>query len=164
MNDFWLYSLIIAVCIVVSLAFYAGKLLKQLSLQKKQQEQADLAHLKALNKHDKKVLDSVLLITRAMQEEQCEFDEGCWRLSVLLASLKTIDSKQVEEKFPAIFALYNEIKTLAILKERKELSKKERMQQDFKRMKAENNLHDDIVADLKVLHPYVSENIQRLTA
>ena len=90
MSDFWLYALLLAVVIVLALAFYAGKLLKQLTQQKAQQAQAQLVKQQALNKHDKKVLDSVLLITRAMQQEQCEFDEGCWRLSVLLSSLKTI--------------------------------------------------------------------------
>jgi hypothetical protein len=164
MDNFWFYLLIIAVISVVSLAWYAGKLLRQLSLQKEQQKQAALAHQQALNNHDKKVFDSILLITRAMEEEQCEFDEGCWRLSVLLASLKTIDNGLVEEKFGAIFALYNEIKTFAILKERKALSKKERMQQDFKRMTAETNLHDDVVADLKVLHQYARDNIEHLTS
>jgi len=97
-----------------------------------------------------------------MQEEQCEFDEGCWRLSVLLASLKTIDSAALELKFPSIFALYNEIKTFAILKDRKNLAKKERMQQDFKRMSAEASLHDKVVADLKILHQYSKDNIKQL--
>jgi len=163
MNSSWFYLLIFAVIIVISLAFYAGKLLKQLSIQKEQQKETALAHQQALNGHDKKIFDSILLITRAMQEEQCEFDEGCWRLSVLLASLKTIDSGQVEESFTAIFALYNEIKTFAILKDRKKLAKKERMQQDFKRMKAEADLHNDVVADLKSLNQYARDNIQRLT-
>ena len=164
MNNVWFYLLIFAVVIVISLAFYAGKLLKQLSVQKEQQEKSALAHQKALNGHDKKIFDSVLLITRAMQEEQCEFDEGCWRLSVLLASLKTIDNSEVEEKFTAIFSLYNEISAFAIMEERKKLTKKERMQQDLKRMKAEANLHGDVLADLKVLHDYTSNNLQRLTA
>jgi len=163
MNDFWFYALIIAVIIVASLAFYAGKLLKQLAQQKEHQKQAELVHQQALNGHDKKIFDSVLLITRAMQAEQCEFDEGCWRLSVLLASLKTITNEEVEQKFSSIFALYNEIKSLAILEERKKLAKKERMQQDLKRMNAEADLHDKVVEDLGVLHQYASNNIQRLT-
>ncbi len=164
MDNLWLYLLIFAVIIVSSLAFYAGKLLKQLSVQKEQQKETAVVKQKALNNHDKKVFDSVLLITRAMQEEQCEFDEGCWRLSVLLSSLKTIDSAYVEEKFSAIFALYNEISSLAILEARKNLAKKERMQQDLKRMKAEADMHDAVLADLKVLHHYTNDNIQRLIA
>ena len=162
MNNFWFYALLIAIVIVVSLAIYTGKLLKQLTQQKKEQTEALLVHEQALNGHDKKVFDSVLLITRAMQEAQCEFDEGCWRLSVLLASLKTIDTLEVEQKFPAVFALYNEINELDILGERKKLEKKERMQQDLKRMKAEAELHDSVLIDLKVLHQYSKDKIEQL--
>ena len=162
MGTFWFYALIIATVIVVFLAIYARKLVKQLTAQKEQQDKAALAQQNALNGHDKKVFQSILLITRAMEEEQCEFDEGCWRLSVLLASLKTIENSEVETKFTAIFALYNEISSFSILKDRKNLAKKERMQQDFKRMSAEANLHDDIVTDLGVLHQYARDNINRL--
>lgn len=161
MSDFWLYALLLGVVIVLALAFYAGKLLKQLAQQKKQQAQAQIKQQQALEKHDKKVLDSVLLITRAMQQEQCEFDEGCWRLSVLLSSLKTLS--ELSAKFPGVFGLYEEIKDFAILDARKTLTKKERMREDYQRMTALNNMHDDIVTDLDVLHQYTTEQLIRLT-
>jgi len=162
MSDFWLYALSLGVVIVLALAFYAGKLLKQVAQQKEQQAQAQLAQQQALNKHDKKVFDSVLLITRAMQEEQCEFDEGCWRLSVLLSSLKTLSG--LAEKFPAIFNLYDAIKDLAILDARKTLTKKERMREDYQRMTALNKMHDEVVLDLGALHQFTTEQLARLTA
>ncbi len=71
-----LIALVLAVIIVVSLAFYAGKLLKQVSAQKLAQQQAQLAHQQALARHDHKVLASVKIIVRAMKEEQCDFSEG----------------------------------------------------------------------------------------
>ena len=162
MSDLWLYALLLAAVIVVALAFYAGKLLKQVAQQKEQQHQAQIKQQQALNKHDKKVLDSVLLITRAMQQEQCEFDEGCWRLSVLLSSLKTMTEMAV--KFPGIYGLYDAIKDLAIRDARKTLTKKERMREDYKRMTALNNMHDKVVADLDGLHQFTSEQLTRLTA
>ncbi|ALO36279.1 hypothetical protein CMT41_17225 [Colwellia sp. MT41] len=162
MSDFWLYALLLAVIIVLVLAFYAGKLLKQVAQQKQQQAQAKIKQQQALNKHDKKVFDSVLLITRAMQQEQCEFDEGCWRLSVLLSSLKTVT--EVTSKFPGIYTLYDEIKGFAIRDARKALTKKERMREDYQRMKALNEMHDKVVADLDVLHQFTSEQLTRLTA
>ena len=64
--------------IVIALAFYAGKLLKQVAQQKDQQIKVQLAQQQALNKHDKKIFDSVLLITRAMQQKQCEFCRNYW--------------------------------------------------------------------------------------
>lgn len=160
MSDFWLYALLIGVIIVLALAVYAGKLLKQVAQQKEQQAQAKLAQQQALNKHDKKVFDSVLLITRAMQAEQCEFDEGCWRLSVLLSSLKTLT--KLSDKFPGIFGLYDEIKNLSILEARKTLTKKERMREDYQRMTALNKRHDEIVSDLDELYKFTTEQLIHL--
>jgi len=160
MSDSWLYALLLAVVIVLALAFYAGKLLKQLAHQKEQQAKAALAQQQALNKHDKKVFDSVLLITRAMQQEQCEFDEGCWRLSVLLSSLKTLSN--LPDKFPGIYGLYDAIKDLAILDARKLLTKKERMREDYQRMTALDSMHNDVVSDLGLLYDFTTEQLTRL--
>lgn len=157
MNDYWLIALVIAVIIIVSLAFYAGKLLKQLSAQKQAQQQAELAHQQALAKHDINVFSSVKIIVRAMQEEQCDFSEGCWRLSVLLDSLKL--SSELAKQFPVIFKLYNEIKHLSILDDRKQLDKKQRMKQDYQRMTIEAQLHREIVSDLDLLQQYTSERV-----
>lgn len=162
MSDFWFYALLPATIIVIALAFYAGKLLKQLAEQKNQQAQQKLAQQQALKKHDKKILDSVLLITRAMQAQQCEFDEGCWRLSVLLSSLKTFTD--LSAQFPSIYALYDEIKDMAILDARKQLTKKERMREDYKRMTALNTMHDDVVTDLTNLYEFTSEQLTRLAS
>ncbi len=161
MNDFWLYMLVFGIVIVIALAFYAGMLLQRLNKQKIQQKQALLAKQQSLDSHDKKVFDSVLLITRAMQQEQCDFDEGCWRLSVLLSSLKTVNELAV--KFPAVFGLYDEIKDLAILDARKILTKQERMREDYKRMTALTNMHDAVAAELEALHKYTVEQLARLS-
>ena len=162
MNNFWLSALCVGVGIILMLAFYAGKLLKQVTLQKKQQEAAQLARQQSLNKHDKKVFESVLLITRAMLQEQCEFDEGSWRLSVLLSSLKTVTDLPV--KFPATFTLYDEIKDLAILDARKALTKKQRMREDYQRMTALNKMQDKVMLELDSLLKYTTEQLEHLTA
>ena len=91
----WSYLIAVAVIIVVALAFYALKLIKQLKLQTAQQKQAELERQQSLNKHDKKILDSIIIIVRAMKEEQCDISEGCWRLSVLLDSLKTSENHRM---------------------------------------------------------------------
>ena len=157
MNEYWLIALVLAVIIIASLAFYAGKLLKQLSAQKQAQQQAEVAHQLALEKHDQNVLASVKIIVQAMQEEQCDFSEGCWRLSILLDSLKL--SSELAQQFPAIFKLYNEIKHLSILDNRKQLEKKQRMKEDYQRMTLEAKLHSEIVSDLDLLQQYVTERM-----
>lgn len=157
----WFYAFVLGLLIIAGLAYYAGKLLMQLKQQKQQQEQAEHEHKLALHKHDKKVLDSVVIIVRAMKEEQCEFAEGCWRLSVLLDSLKT--SEGLNLQFPAIFELYDKIKHLSILDERKQLAKKQRMKQDLERMKIETELRHQVSKDIELLHQYAVERISALT-
>jgi len=161
MNQYWFLVISLGVLIIIVLGFYAGKLLKQLSQQTLLQKQALVNQQKALNKHDKKVLDSVLLITRAMQQRQCEFDEGCWRLSVLLASLKTMSD--FGKQFPSIFGLYEIIKDFAILDARKTLTKKQRMREDFQRVQALNDMHDGVITDLTALHSFTTEALERLS-
>lgn len=160
MTDFWLYLSIAGALIIAGLAFYAGMLLKQVKRQQQQQQEAEVAHQQRLKQHDKKVLDSVIIIVRAMKEEQCDLSEGCWRLSVLLDSLKT--SSELSQQFPSIFELYNEIKHMPILEERKKLEKKARMKLDLERMKQESRLAPAIHSDLEQLHQYANERVSVL--
>lgn len=162
MDSYWLYAVILAIVIIAALSFYASKLLQQLAKQKQMQQQAELARQQGLALHDHKVFTSVLIITRAMKEEQCDFSEGCWRLSVLLTSLKM--SCELELQFPSIFKLYNEIKHLSILDGRKKLDKSQRMKQDYQRMTIEAELHSEIVIELDLLQQYTVERLSILKA
>ncbi|WDD99418.1 DUF2489 domain-containing protein [Thalassomonas actiniarum] len=161
MSTPWLIAIIVAVIIIAALAFYAGKLLRQLKQQTLLQQKAEQKHQAALDKHDAKVLNSVIIIVRAMKEEQCDYSEGCWRLSVLLDSLKK--SSALDQQFPAIFELYNRIKHLTILDERKQLAKQQRMKQDLERMKVEAELRDKVSQDLELLHQYANERYRLLS-
>ena len=160
-ENYWPYLITLAILIIVSLAGYALKLVLQLKKQTTKQQQLQREHQQALNHHDKKVLDSVIIIVRAMKEEQCDIAEGCWRLSVLLDSLKL--SKGLDQEFPAIFKLYQSIKHMPILEERKKLSKQERMKFDLERMKIESELADDVKANLVLLHQYAQERTTALS-
>ena len=158
----WIYAVVSAVIIIAALAFYAFKLLSQLKEQTARIERVEQERKIALAKHDTKILKSVVIIAHAMKEEQCDIGEGCWRLSVLLDSLKL--SEGLSEEFPAVFELYNEIKHMPILEERKKLAKKERMKLDLQRMKAETNLSAKIIIDVTALHQYAQERVSALTS
>lgn len=134
----------------------------RLKQQKVNQQQAERKHEQALLVHDKKVLDSVIIIVRAMKEEQCDISEGCWRLAVLLDSLKTSQDLNIE--FPAIFELYGAIKHMPILAERKKLAKKERMKLDFERMKVEADLSPAIFENLELLHNYAVKRVSAISS
>ncbi|MEW6984350.1 DUF2489 domain-containing protein [Colwelliaceae bacterium 6471] len=161
MSTPWIAAFIVAIFIIAGLAFYAVKLLMQLKRQSQQRQQAELDRQAALHVHDKKVLGSVVIIVRAMKEEQCDISEGCWRLSVLLSSLKT--SEALNQQFPAIFELYEKIKHMSILDDRKQLEKQQRMREDVERMKAEAELEHKIINDINLLHQYAVERISAIT-
>ncbi len=160
-SNYWVY-LLLALIIIVPLAVYAGTLLSQLKKQKEQEIATKEATEAALKKHDTKILNSVVIIVRAMKEEQCDIAEGCWRLSVLLDSLKL--SSELSSVFPSIFELYNSIKHMPILAERKKLEKKDRMKLDFERMKVESELAPKIKEDVVSLHQYAVERLSVLSA
>lgn len=154
-NTFFL--IITAVVIIVALSIYAAKLLLQLRKQTQSQQDALQAAQHAHNQHDTKVLNSVVIIVRAMKEDQCDYSEGCWRLSVLLDSLKTVDA--LEQQFPAIYELYNAIKHMPIMANRKKLTKQERMKLDLERTKVEAKLTPTIVQELVSLHQYALDKL-----
>jgi len=158
----WIYAIVGAVIIIAALAFYAVKLLSQLKQQTAKTERDEQERTIALAKHDTKILKSVVIIAHAMKEEQCDIGEGCWRLSVLLDSLKLTES--LSEEFPAVFQLYNEIKHMPILEERKKLAKNERMKLDLQRMKAESNLSAKILIDVTSIHQYAQERVSALAS
>ncbi|WP_085300480.1 DUF2489 domain-containing protein [Cognaticolwellia mytili] len=151
----WVYLALLGIVIIGVLAAVATKLLRQLNQQKLAQAQAQAAQKQAHKQHDKKIISSVIIIVRAMKEEQCDLAEGCWRLSVLLDSLKL--SQDLQLQFPAVFQLYEAIKHMPILAARKELDKKSRMKLDYDRMKLEASLAEDIQRDIELLHQYANE-------
>ena len=158
----WIYIVVGGVIIIAALAFYAVKLLSQLKAQTAKIKQAEQDKKIALAKHDSKILSSVVIIAHAMKEEQCDIAEGCWRLSVLLDSLKL--SSGLSAEFPAVFELYDKIKHMPILDARKKLAKNERMKLDFERMKAESDLSAQIKIDVTSLHQYAQERMSALSS
>ena len=155
-----MYLIIIGALIISSLGFYAGKLLRQLKEQQRHLKTVAKQQQIKLAEHDKKILNSVVIIVRAMKEEQCDLSEGSWRISVLLDSLKT--SESINQQIPSIYQLYNGIKHMPILAERKKLKKRERMKLDMERIKLENQLIEKIMPELDLLSQYSKERLSTL--
>lgn len=160
-DNIWIYLAIAGAIVILVLAGYAGRLLMLVKQQSIAQQAAKDAAQAQQNANDVKIYDSVIIITRAMKEEQCDYSEGCWRLSVLLDSLKTANS--LDQKFPAIFDLYKGIKHLSILEDRKSLPKQQRMKQDVERMQLEAKLYDSIGEDLTKLLEFSITQKESLT-
>ena len=157
----WIYLALLGLVIISVLAVIASKLLRQLKQQTLEQEKQKAAQKIALEQHDQKIIASVIIIVRAMKEEQCDLAEGCWRLSVLLDSLKL--SQDLNKQFPTVFKFYEAIKHMPILEARKKLDKQSRMKLDFERMKLEAELAEDIRKDIELLHQYANERKSMLS-
>ena len=156
----WTLLLVTAIAIIAVLAFYAGKLLSQVKQQNINNAKAEKEVTAALQVHDGKALDSVVIIARAMLEGQCDLSEGCWRICVLLESLRL--SSDLAQRFPPVYELYHLIKHMPILEERKKLPKKERMALDLERMKAESRLSDSILKSVADVLDYTNTQLTLL--
>ncbi|TKB46825.1 DUF2489 domain-containing protein [Thalassotalea mangrovi] len=165
MSNLTISLLVLAAAIIFALTVYASMLLFKLRHQTKMQKALTLEQQQKRAEKDLKVVSSLLIICKAMQEKQCDLSEGCWRLSVLIESMEySLDSPN--ERFPAIFSLYNKISHMPILEERKKLSKKDKLKLDLERMGYEEELEAEIFADIERLIPdaqYHQQTLRDLT-
>lgn len=135
---------VIAAVTVAGLAFYAGKLLWQVKQQTVQQQQQLLEKQQYLR-------ESIVLICKAMREEQCEFSEGALRVWVLLDHLVPERQPDPEITYPGLYQMYQVVKDMPTHQARKEQAKELTAQQDRVRLKAEQDLKDFILKDVTEL-------------
>ncbi|WP_440054407.1 DUF2489 domain-containing protein [Pseudoalteromonas sp. T1lg65] len=155
MTTAWIIAIIIGAIIIAGLAFYAGRLLWQLKVQKEQiakyqqQKAAELAESR--QKRNAKLADSINLIARAMKEQQCEYSEGCLRVWVLVSQYSFDQEITLEEAYPGVYKMYDEVKEMPTHDARKKYSKKEIFKLDSQRWRAEEALEQEILADCEKL-------------
>ena len=144
-------ALLLGAAIIAGLAFYAGQLLYKLNAQKKliaktQAEQKQKLEKSRL-KRNAKLADSIHLIARAMNEEQCEFSEGCLRIWVLMSQYAFESERDLTTQYPGIYKMYQVVKEMPTHDARKKYSKKEIFKLDKARWQAEKTLKDEVKAD-----------------
>lgn len=133
------FLFVLAVLIVLSLAVYAGKLWLQIYRRKRLLVQAKYRRYLT-------ICDSIEIIGKAMQSEQCDLSEGVMRLKPLMDVLgKPLSA------YPAMWALYQFVEEMPILEARKQLKRNERMKQDLARQAKEIELDDQIKQELQQL-------------
>lgn len=140
----------LAVVIIIALAAYATSLLLQMRQQTQARQQANEQQRQKHISRDLKVVESIILISKAVSEKQCEISEGCWRLSVLMDSLEQY-AVRLNAEFPAIFKLYNKISHMPILEARKALTKKAKLALDLERMGIEEKMQPAVLLDVNKL-------------
>ncbi|ALR92958.1 MULTISPECIES: DUF2489 domain-containing protein [Vibrio] len=146
---------IAGVVIIIALASYAGYLLLQL----KKQKELQLKHQKlAIDKRNANIFENVHTLCQAGIQGQCDLSEISIRVYNIMDYVQGEDRVDFDKTYPAISELYHIVKDMARGEERQKLAKKERMQQNLTRHKAESRLTDAIIEELKVLQ----KNVQPL--
>lgn len=146
---------IAGVVIIIALASYAGYLLLQL----KKQKELQLKHQKlAIDKRNANIFENVHTLCQAGIQGQCDLSEISIRVYNIMDYVQGEDRVDFDKTYPAISELHHIVKDMARGEERQQLAKKERMQQNLTRHKAESRLTDAIIEELKVLQ----KNVQPL--
>ncbi|EJG1205274.1 DUF2489 domain-containing protein [Vibrio parahaemolyticus] len=141
--------------IIIALASYAGYLLLQL----KKQKELQLKHQKlAIDKRNANIFENVHTLCQAGIQGQCDLSEISIRVYCIMDYVQGENRVNFDEVYPAISELYHIVKDMARGEDRQLLAKKERMQQNLTRQKAESRLTDAIIEELKVLQ----KNVQPL--
>ncbi|MCG0013330.1 DUF2489 domain-containing protein [Vibrio parahaemolyticus] len=141
--------------IIIALASYAGYLLLQL----KKQKELQLKHQKlAIDKRNANIFENVHTLCQAGIQGQCDLSEISIRVYCIMDYVQGENRVNFDEVYPAISELYHIVKDMARGEARQQLAKKERMQQNLTRQKAESRLTDAIIEELKVLQ----KNVQPL--
>ena len=143
---------IAGVVIIIALASYAGYLLLQL----KKQKELQLKHQKlAIDKRNANIFENVHTLCQVGIQGQCDLSEVSIRVYNIMDYVQGEDRVDFDKTYPAISELYHIVKDMARGEERQQLAKKERMQQNLRRHKAESRLTDAIIEELKVLQKSV---------
>lgn len=143
----WAVLSSIALLIIIGLGFYAGKLLFLLKQQKAQQEATRNGRVKSIS-------ESIALIAKAMEQQQCELSEGVIRIVNLLNALPLVEPPNYKAQYPHIHSLFIEVSGFAILEARQKLTKAERRKQDLAREQIESEYESKVLAELRALQAY----------
>lgn len=148
MQQYWPYiAITTAVIIIAALSFYAGKLLFQLKQQRRQQKAI-------LAKRIETFIESIQTIAFAIEQQQCNLSEGVIRLVNLLESMPVLPAVECKNEYPAIYALFVEVRHLPTHETRAALSKKERAYQDRIREEHEARLESQILQEISGLKSF----------
>ncbi|WP_372881678.1 DUF2489 domain-containing protein [Psychromonas sp.] len=146
---------VLAVVIIIGLAFYAGMLIKKINVQKAYnrktaaQQEAQQA-LKKQQRNDK-ICESIRLIARATAQKQCNVSEAAIRLTVLLETLLLKEPIDIVKNYPALSELFDKVKEMPTHEQRQKTPVKEIKILDMKRKIFESQLEDKIIEEMSKL-------------
>lgn len=139
--------LLVGIAILVAMGAYSIYLFIQLRKQKRLFEQARLARIA-------RIKESIVIIAKAMHNDECNHSEGVIRLRMLLDPL----GQGHLSDYPAMWALYEVVQDMPTHDERKALKRNERMKLDLQRESKEVELEKQIKTEVLQLLNDIQNN------
>ena len=128
-----------------------------------QENQTRIAKLQGMLKEQyEHRVDSIRVIVNAMDEDQCEYTEGCIRLKMLLDQIAPELLQQPE--YAIIETMYKETEHMPIKEDWKQLDKKVKAKLTNERFALEGQHKDAIAAAVKALGAHKFDDFATLTA
>ena len=127
---------------------YAGYLLLQVKKQTELQKQHQAL---AIEKRNANIYDNVNTLCLAGIQGQCDLSEVSIRVYNIMDFVQGDERIDFDAEYPATSELYHVVKDMARGEDRQKLPKRERMQQNLTRQKAESRLNESIIEELKQL-------------
>lgn len=138
--------------IILGLGSYAGYLLLQVKKQTELQKQQQAL---AIEKRNANIYDNVNTLCLAGIQGQCDLSEVSIRVYNIMDFVQGDERIDFDAEYPATSELYHVVKDMARGEDRQNLPKRERMQQNLTRQKAESRLNESIIEELKQLQKKV---------
>lgn len=155
---------ILALVIIVALAGYALFLHREVKKKQLEVLEADNAERKLaqenLDKRNNSIISDIRFISQALITDQCEVTEGVLRIHHLADA---IDSDlMLQPEFSTLHEHFNQCKDMAIKDAYKQLSKKQRFQQDNQRFRLEEQNKDGVIIEAKLLIKHSFNSLKKL--
>ncbi|XQU07122.1 DUF2489 domain-containing protein [Halomonas sp. LY9] len=132
-----LVLLVIAIAVVAALGGYAFSLRKEV-------RRRDAFRLDEEQRAQQNSLENLDYVVSALVQEQVDITEGSWRCKVLL---EIVDPSLTERpEFEAFAQVYNRTRHLKTHSARKQLTPRERMQEDKERLAVEEEMRPAVLA------------------
>lgn len=134
--------------ITLGLAIYAGRLLLQLKRRRSAGIEGE-KYLEKMNqdRHQERI-ESIITISLALTQQQCDPAEACIRVKKLLEYYPDIAR---QDEYQVIEQMYQEVKDFDILEDRQALSKQEKFTQDNQRFLIEDKYKESLKVALSKL-------------
>ena len=154
----------LACLIVITLASYAIYLHLQIKKNKQEAIEKEKAEREIaqenLNKRNNGIISDIRFIAQSLISNQCELTEAVMRIHYLADALDS--DLMTQSEFSAIHIHFNGCRNMAIKESYKNLSKKERFQQDQQRFRLEESNRENVLKEAALIIKYSFSNLKNL--